>query len=48
MDRGAWWVHGVTKESDTAENTHTQTSNYVTSKETYTDIKLLKITKRES
>ena len=30
------------------EHTHTQTSNYVTSKETYTDIKLLKITKRES
>ena len=54
----AWKIHGqrslvgyspwVTKESDTAENTHTQTSNYVTSKETYTDTKLLKIRDRES
>ena len=31
MDRGTWWatVHGVAKESDTTEHTHTHHTNYL-------------------
>ena len=34
MDRGAWWaaVHGVTKESDMTERTHTQPNALISMK----------------